>query len=204
MKIAYGRVSAKDQNPERQLVKFRELKIDERYIFVDKLSGKNFNRPRYQAMRLMIREGDLIYIDALDRLGRDYDGIIDEWKYITREVGADIICLDNETLFDSRKFKTMGDLGKLLEDQFLSMLTYVAAQERLKNKQRQSEGIEAAKAAGVKFGRPKQEITAEFARVYDKWKSGAIKAVEAMKELGMKNRTFYRRVKEYEQQKQVG
>ncbi|POR29965.1 recombinase [Paenibacillus peoriae] len=204
MKLAYGRVSAKDQNPERQLVKFRELKIDERYIFVDKLSGKNFNRPRYQAMRLMIREGDLIYIDALDRLGRDYDGIIDEWKYITREVGADIICLDNETLFDSRKFKTMGDLGKLLEDQFLSMLAYVAAQERLKNKQRQSEGIEVAKAAGVKFGRPKQEITAEFARVYDKWKSGAIKAVEAMKELGMKNRTFYRRVKEYEQQKQVG
>ncbi|AUO05295.1 recombinase [Paenibacillus sp. lzh-N1] len=204
MKLAYGRVSAKDQNPERQLVKFRELKIDERYIFVDKLSGKNFNRPRYQAMRLMIREGDLIYIDALDRLGRDYDGIIDEWKYITREVGADIICLDNETLFDSRKFKTMGDLGKLLEDQFLSMLAYVAAQERLKNKQRQSEGIEVAKAAGVKFGRPKQEITTEFARVYDKWKSGAIKAVEAMKELGMKNRTFYRRVKEYEQQKQVG
>ncbi|MDQ0047011.1 DNA invertase Pin-like site-specific DNA recombinase [Paenibacillus polymyxa] len=204
MKLAYGRVSAKDQNPERQLVKFRELKIDERYIFVDKLSGKNFNRPRYQAMRLMIREGDLIYIDALDRLGRDYDGIIDEWKYITREVGADIICLDNETLFDSRKFKTMGDLGKLLENQFLSMLAYVAAQERLKNKQRQSEGIEVAKAAGVKFGRPKQEITAEFARVYDKWKSGAIKAVEAMKELGMKNRTFYRRVKEYEQQKQVG
>ncbi|ADM69364.1 Putative transposon Tn552 DNA-invertase bin3 [Paenibacillus polymyxa E681] len=204
MKLAYGRVSAKDQNPERQLVKFRELKIDERYIFVDKLSGKNFNRPRYQAMRLMIREGDLIYIDALDRLGRDYDGIIDEWKYITREVGADIVCLDNETLFDSRKFKTMGDLGKLLEDQFLSMLAYVAAQERLKNKQRQSEGIEVAKAAGVKFGRPKQEITAEFARVYDKWKSGAIKAVEAMKELGMKNRTFYRRVKEYEQQKQVG
>lgn len=178
------------------------MKIDERYIFVDKLSGKNFNRPRYQAIRLMIREGDLIYIDALDRLGRDYDGIIDEWKYITREVGADIICLDNETLFDSRKFKTMGDLGKLLEDQFLSMLAYVAAQERLKNKQRQSEGIEVAKAAGVKFGRPKQEITAEFAHVYDKWKSGAIKAVEAMKELGMKNRTFYRRVKEYEQQQQ--
>ncbi|MHB0881519.1 recombinase family protein [Paenibacillus sp. SEL1] len=204
MKIAYGRVSAKDQNPERQLVKFRELKIDERYIFVDKLSGKNFNRPRYQAMRLMIREGDLIYIDALDRLGRDYDGIIDEWKYITREVGADIICLDNETLFDSRKFKTMGDLGKLLEDQFLSMLAYVAAQERLKNKQRQSEGIEVAKAAGVKFGRPKQEITTEFAQVYDKWKSGAIKAVEAMEELGMKNRTFYRRVKEYEQQQQLG
>ncbi|ALP37938.1 hypothetical protein ASL14_18875 [Paenibacillus sp. IHB B 3084] len=90
--------------------------------------------------------------------------------------------MDNETLFDSRKFKTIGDLGKLLEDQFLSMLAYVAAQERLKNKQRQSEGIEVAKAAGVKFGRPKQEITPDFVRVYDKWKSGVIKAVEAMEE----------------------
>nr|WP_051250690.1 recombinase family protein [Paenibacillus harenae] len=76
---------------------------------VDKQSGKDFDRPRYQAMRLMIHEGDLVYVDALDRLGRDYDGIISEWKYITREIGTDIVCLDNETLFDSRKFKTMGD-----------------------------------------------------------------------------------------------
>jgi DNA invertase Pin-like site-specific DNA recombinase len=81
MKMGYGRVSAKDQNPETQLVKFRELGIDDRYVFVDKLSGEDFNRPRYQAMRLMIRESDLIYIDALDRLGRDYDGIIAEWKF---------------------------------------------------------------------------------------------------------------------------
>ncbi len=85
MKLAYGRVSSKDQNPERQLVKFRELGVDERYIFVDKMSGKDFERPKYQAIRLLIREGDLVYMDALDRLGRDYDGIIAEWKYITRE-----------------------------------------------------------------------------------------------------------------------
>lgn len=95
---------AKDQNPERQLVKFRELGVEERFIFVDKQSGKDFNRPRYQAMRLMIHEGDLVYLDALDRLGRDYDCIISEWKYITREMNSDVICLDNETLFDSRKF----------------------------------------------------------------------------------------------------
>lgn len=118
--------------------------------------GKDFDRPRYQAMRLMIREGDLVYIDALDRLGRDYDGIITEWKYITREIGADIVCLDNETLFDSQKFKTMGDFGKFMEDQFLSLLSYVAEQERKKNRQRQAEGIEAAKVDGVTFGRPKQ------------------------------------------------
>lgn len=133
MKLAYARVSAKDQNPERQLVKFRELGVEERYIFVDKMSGKDFERPKYQAMRMLIRKGDLVYMDALDLLGRDYDGIIREWKYITREVDADVVCLDNEALFDSRKFKTMGDTGKLLEDQFLSMLAYVAEQERKKS-----------------------------------------------------------------------
>lgn len=201
MKMGYGRVSAKDQNPERQLIKFRELGIDDRYIFVDKLSGKDFNRPRYQAMRFMIRERDLIYVDALDRLGRDYDGIIAEWKYITRELNADIICLDNETLFDSRKFRTMGDFGKVMEDQFLSLLAYVAEQERKKNRQRQREGIEVAKTSGVKFGRPKQEINDDFIQVYQEWKSGGITATAAMKQLDMKHRTFYRRVKEYETKK---
>lgn len=109
---------------------------------MDKQSGKDFDRPRYQAMQLMLREGDLVYVDALDRLGRDYDGIIAEWKYITREIGADIVCLDNEIPFDSRKFKTMGDFGKVMEDQFLSLLAYVAEQERKKNRSRQAEGIE--------------------------------------------------------------
>nr|WP_082452093.1 recombinase family protein [Paenibacillus ihuae] len=199
MEMGYGRVSAKDQNPERQLVKFREIGIDERYIFVDKLSGKDFNRPRYQAMRLMIREGDLIYIDALDRLGRDYDGIMTEWKFITRELKADIVCLDNETLFDSRKFRTMGDFGKVMEDQFLSLLAYVAEQERKKNRQRQAEGIEVAKADGVRFGRPKVEIDEMFIQIYKEWKSGAITATSAMKQLDMKHRTFYRRVNEYEE-----
>ncbi|MEK4108586.1 recombinase family protein [Paenibacillus sp. FSL R10-2791] len=198
MKIAYGRVSAKDQNPERQLVKFRQLGIEERFIFVEKQSGKDFERPRYQAMRLMIREGDLVYLDALDRLGRDYDGIISEWKYITREVGADIVCLDNEILFDSRKFKKMGDLGKLLEDQFLSMLAYVAEQERKKNRQRQAEGIDVAREAGVTFGRPKKEINSKFLDVYNQWKEGSITATAAMKMVGMGRTTFYRRVKEYE------
>ncbi|CAG7658702.1 recombinase family protein [Paenibacillus allorhizosphaerae] len=198
MKLAYGRVSAKDQNPERQLVKFRELGIEDRFIFVDKQSGKDFERPRYQAMRQMIREGDLVYIDALDRLGRDYDGIITEWKHITRETGADIVCLDNETLFDSRKFKTMGDFGKVMEDQFLTLLAYVAEQERKKNRQRQAEGIEVARADGVTFGRPKQEIDNKFIRIYEEWKSGQITATEAMRQINMKKPTFYRRVKEYE------
>lgn len=198
MKIAYGRVSTKEQNVERQLLKFRELGIEERFVFVDKQSGKNFDRPRYQAMRLMLREDDLVYVDALDRLGRDYDGIIAEWKYITREIGADIVCLDNETLFDSRKFKTMGDFGKVMEDQFLSLLAYVAEQERKKNRSRQAEGMEVARMEGVTFGRPKREIDNTFIEVYEAWKSGEFTATEAMRRIGMKKPTFYRRVKEYE------
>ncbi|MDH4620172.1 recombinase family protein [Brevibacillus sp. AY1] len=203
MKLGYARVSAKDQNPERQIKKMRELGIEERYIFVDKQSGKDFNRPQYQAMRLIIREGDLLYLDALDRLGRDYDGIIREWKYITRELNADIVVLENETLFDSRKFRSMGDLGKLMEDQFLSLLSYVAEQERKKNKQRQAEGIEVAKNNGVRFGRRKYEITSDFIQVYDEWRSGSITATEGMKRLELKPNTFYRRVKEYENQRKV-
>ncbi|WP_020618649.1 recombinase family protein [Paenibacillus daejeonensis] len=198
MKIACGRVSSKDQNPQRQILKFRELGVDERYIFVDKLTGRNFERPQYQAMRLLIREGDLIYMDALDRLGRDYDGIISEWKYITRQLNADIVCLDNQELFDSRKFKTMGDIGNLLEDQFLSMLAYVAEQERKKNRERQAEGIEVARADGVKFGRPKHEIDQHFIQSYAAWKGGDFTAKAAMLKLGMSRTTFYRRVKEYE------
>lgn len=164
------------------------------------MSGKDFNRPRYQAMLLMLREGDLLYLDALDRLGRNYDGIIDQWKYITRDIKADIVCLDNEILFDSRKFRNMGDFGKVMEDQFLSLLAYVAEQDRKNNRKRQSEGIAVAKAAGKTFSRPKKAITPAFNQVYDEWKSGQLTAVAAMKRLNMKQRTFYRRVSDFENQ----
>ncbi|WP_242322101.1 recombinase family protein, partial [Bacillus cereus group sp. BfR-BA-01393] len=117
MNIGYIRVSSKDQNIERQFKKMKDLQIEERFIFIDRESGKNFDRPNFKAMKEIIREGDLVYIDSLDRLGRNYDGVIAEWKFITRELKADIVVLDNETLFDSRKFKDMGDMGKLMEDQ---------------------------------------------------------------------------------------
>lgn len=198
--LGYVRVSAKDQNAERQIIKMRELGIPDKYIFIDKASGKDFEREKYQELRKILREGDLLYIDALDRLGRNYDGIISEWKYITREVGSDIIVLENELLFDSRKFKSMGDMGKLLEDQFLSMLAYVAEQERKKNKQRQKEGIDVAMNAGIQFGRPKKAISTAFKEKYTAWKQGDITATAAYKALGMSDNTFYRRVKEYEAQ----
>ena len=198
MNMGYVRVSSKDQNEGRQLVKMQELGIEERFVFVDKQSGKDFERPQYQAMKQVIREGDLVYIDSLDRLGRNYDGILEEWKEITRKINADIVILENETLFDSRKFKAMGDIGKLMEDQFLSMLSYVAEQERKKIRQRQAEGIAKAKTEGRTGGRPMIKIDDKFVQAYTQWKAGEIKAVEAMELAGMKKVTFYNRVKEHE------
>ena len=198
MQLGYARVSSKDQSPERQLLKFQQLGINDRFIFIDKVSGKDFNRPAYGVMRNMIRENDLIYLDSLDRLGRDYNGIIQEWKYITRELHADIVCLDNAELFDSRKFRSMGDIGQLLEDQMLSLLAYVADVERKKNLARQKEGIAVAKASGVKFGRPAVEVGADFIKQYERWKKEEITATAAFKSLGMSKTTFYKKVKEYE------
>lgn len=202
MIFGYARVSTKEQNLDRQIQKFKELGIESRYIFVDKQSGSGFDRPQYKLLLHMLRPGDLIYLDSLDRLGRNYSGVIEEWKYITRRIEADIIVLENSELFDSRKFKTMGDIGLLLEDQFLSMLSYVADQERKKNKIRQSEGIEVAKAAGKVFGRPKLPITDEFKIQYFRWKNGKQTATETINHLQLSSSTFYRRVKEFEQKSQ--
>jgi DNA invertase Pin-like site-specific DNA recombinase len=205
LKIAYIRVSDVSQNTDRQFMKMKELEIEDRFIFVDRQSGKNFEREQYQAMKRIIREGDLLYVDALDRLGRDYDGIIKEWKEITRELGANIVVLENETLFDSRKFKEMGDMGKLMEDQFLSLLSYVADQERKKIRQRQAEGIAVAKAKGKHLGRPKMDLSTltkeqknTLESQYSSWKNSGITAVEFMKRLGLKPNTFYKIIKEYE------
>jgi DNA invertase Pin-like site-specific DNA recombinase len=205
VKIGYVRVSSADQNEERQIKKMLELGIEERMIFVDKQSGKDFERPGYQTMKRILRKGDLLYLDALDRLGRDYDGIIQGWKQITREIQADIVVLENETLFDSRKYREIGDIGKLMEDQFLSLLSYVAEQERKKIKQRQAEGISLAKAQGKHLGRPKinlQTLSHEqrqlLASHYPRWKNKEITGVEFMRLLGLKKNSFYKVVKEYE------
>lgn len=184
-----------------------EKGIDERDIFIDKASGANFDRIQYQALRDRIREGDLIYIDALDRLGRNYDEVISEWKYITREVKSDIIILENEALFDSRKFREMGDMGKLMEDQFLSLLAYVAEQERKKIRQRQAEGIAAAKASGKHLGRPSftiknlsKEQTQILLANFNRWHNKQLKAVDFMSMLGLKKNTFYKIIREFKAQ----
>lgn len=205
VKIGYVRVSSKDQNPDRQIKKMKDLGVDDRFLNVEKASGKDFNRPIYQDMKKSIREGDLVYIDALDRLGRNYDEVIKEWKQITRELNADIVILENETVFDSRKFKAQGDIGRLMEDQFLSLLSYVADQERKKIKQRQAEGIAVAKSQGKHMGRPQMNLdnlSPEQRRTllqnYLTWKNGDITAVSFMKMLDLKKSSFYKIINEYE------
>ena len=199
MKIGYIRVSDKKQNPDRQIEKMLDIGIEERFIFVDRQSGKDFARPSYQSMKQVLREGELLYLDALDRLGRDYDGIIEEWKDMTRNIGVDIVVLEQESLFDSRRFREMEELGKLMEDQFLSLLSYVAEQERNKIRTRQREGINIAQRKGVRFGRPRVEITREFQDVVKQWRNGEITTKEAMHISNMKPSTFSRRIAEFRQ-----
>ncbi|MEI5914714.1 recombinase family protein (plasmid) [Bacillus sp. RA(2023)] len=204
----YIRVSAKEQNEQRQLHKMMERGVEARRIFVDKASGRNFDRPQYQLLRKILSQDDIVYIDALDRMGRNYDEVISEWKYITRDLQADIVVLENETLFDSRKFREMGDMGRLMEDQFLSLLSYVADQERKKIRQRQAEGIAVAKSQGKHLGRPqvnlstlsKQQINI-IEKTHLKWKSGEITAVMFMEMLELRKNTFYKIMKEYEEGK---
>lgn len=197
MKIGYVRTSAKTQNPARQIETMKNLGIEDRFVFQDTASGKNFDRDGYRAMKNIIREGDCLYIDSLDRLGRDYDAIISEWKQITRELMCDIVALDNTGLFDSRKFREMGDIGRLLEDQMLSLLAYVADAERKKILERQRQGIASAKKAGVKFGRPTSVTDWKlFDQTAQRWIEGEITAAEACRITGCKKTSFYKYTKE--------
>lgn len=196
--FGYARVSTKDQNLERQMTKLLEKGIDPRHIYTDKESGKDFDREGYQTLRKIVREGDLIYFDALDRLGRDFQGIISEWKYFTQEIKCDIVCLENEKLFDSRQFKQMGQFGEVVEHMFLGLLAYVADQERKKNLQRQKEGIVEARKKGVKFGRHKVLPNETFIAAYGLVKAGSMTAAAAARSINMSMPTWYRRVKDIE------
>lgn len=200
IKLFYGRISSSSQNLDRQIIKAKEMGIEDRFIFLDTASGKDFERPQYKMMINMLREGDELILDSLDRLGRNYRMIKEQWVYITREINANILILENETLFDSKKFKAMGDLGKLLEDQFLSLLAYIAAEERNKIKERQKMGIAASKEKGVKFGRPPKVSINDiaFVNIYYQWIDNKITATQAHKQLGIGRSNFYRLVNEYE------
>lgn len=190
--FGYARVSSKEQNEERQLEAFKEFNIDERDIYIDKQSGKDFNREQYNVLKNVLRENDLLVIKSIDRLGRNYNMIVDEWKDIVKNIKADIVVIDMP-LLDTRNNKDL--LGTFISDLVLQILSYVAEQERTFIKQRQKEGINVAKNNGVKFGRPKIEKPQNFDIVVNKWKNKEIKSKEAMELLGLKANTFYNMVK---------
>jgi DNA invertase Pin-like site-specific DNA recombinase len=196
-KFFYARVSSRDQSLERQLVAAREVGIDKDYIFIEKSSGKDFKRPEYQLMKRMLRNNDILYIKSLDRLGRNKQMILDEWRELTRIKHVDVVVIDMP-LLNTTKYKDMNGIEILISDLILQLLSYMAEDERKRIKDRQTEGIRIALDKGIKFGRKKIEINEKFESVYADWKDKKITAVHAMKLLGMKNNTFYRRVKEYE------
>lgn len=194
-KFGYIRISSKDQNEARQFEKMKELGINERYIFIDKQSGKNFERPQYQLVKQMLREGDVLYLHSLDRFGRNKEQILEEWNELTKKRKVDIVVLDMP-LLDTTQYRD--SLGTFISDLVLQILSWLAEEERNKIRTRQKEGIDIALKRGIKFGREKVEITEEFKNLYIDWKAGRITAVSFMKQVNMKKSTFYNRIKEYE------
>lgn len=196
MEFMYIRCSTKDQNEARQVAKAKELGIDDRHIFIEKASGKDFERPVYQGMKnATLREGDVLYIDSLDRLGRNYDGIVAEWQVLTKEIGVDIVVLDMP-LLDTRNHRDL--TGTLISDIVLQLLSYVAESEREKIRTRQREGIEAAKAEGKYTGRKPVEVDRyKFAELYNEVLKGERTNKYVMDTLGLKRNTYYKLVEEF-------
>ncbi|MEG0408542.1 MAG: recombinase family protein [Bacilli bacterium] len=190
--FGYARVSSKEQNEERQIVAFKELGINERDIYIDKQSGKDFERKNYQLLKNILRENDLLVIKFIDRLGRNYNMIIDEWRNITINIKADIKVIDMP-LLDTSQNKDL--LGTFISDLVLQILSYTANQERNFIKQRQKEGISNALNNGIKFGRPKIEKPHNFDNVVSMWKNKEITGKEAMRLLELKPNTFYSMIK---------
>lgn len=190
--FGYARVSSKEQNEERQIVAFKNYGIDERDIYIDKQSGKDFDREQYNILKYILRENDILVIKSIDRLGRNYNMIIDEWKDITKNIKADIVVIDMP-LLDTTKNKDL--LGTFISDLILQILSYVAEQERTFIKQRQKEGISTAMNKGIKFGRPTIEKPQNYDIVVSKWKNKEIRTKEAIEQLGLKPSTFYNMVK---------
>lgn len=196
--FGYVRVSTEEQNEARQIEKMRALGVPERYLFVEKQSGKDFDRTIYLGMRNILRDGDLLYVDSLDRLGRNYEAVKKEWYYLTRERKVDVVALDLEGVFDSRKFREQGEVGHLLEDQMLSLLAWVADQERKKIRQRQREGIEIAKAAGKYKGR-KPVVVPDFEKYYQRYMSREVSKAGLARELHISRPTVDRLIAEHEE-----
>lgn len=187
----YVRVSSKDQCEDRQLLALKEFGVVERNIYTDKISGKNYNRPQYHRLMKKLKQGDVVVILSIDRLGRNYDEIQNQWRIITKEKQADIVVLDMP-LLDTRKSQNNDLTGTFIADLVLQILAYVAQIERENIKQRQKEGIHAAKCRGVQFGRPRKNIPDNFDDVKGKWEKSEINSRQAAQILGISQNTFLR------------
>ena len=194
----YVRVSTKEQNEDRQLIALREVGVTDRNLYIDKQSGKDFDRPQYRKLLRKMKKDDLLYIKSIDRLGRSYEEILQQWHIITKDKGIDIAVLDMP-LLDTRRGKDL--MGTFLSDIVLQVLSFVVENERTNIRQRQAEGIAAAKARGVKFGRPPRPLPENYHSAYQRWKAGKITGTAAAKECGMTLATFRYRAEIYEKTK---
>ena len=193
----YVRVSTHDQNEARQLAALSGLDIPAGNIYLDKQSGKNFDRPAYQRLLRRLRSGDALYILSIDRLGRDYDEILEQWRIITKKKSADIVVLDFPLLDTRARMEGQDLTGRFMADLVLQILAYVAQKERENIRQRQAEGIAAAKERGVQFGRPVVPAPEDFPAIISEWESGQLPFAEALAQTGLSRGTFYRRLREY-------
>ena len=191
----YMRVSSKEQNEDRQKIALTEMGVPENNIYMDKQSGKDFERTQYKRLLRKLNENSVLYIKSIDRLGRNYGELNEQWHIITKEKKADIVVIDMP-LLDTRREKNL--LGTFISDVVLALLSYVAENERTNIKQRQAEGIAAAKARGVKFGRPPLPIPENFYQMHKDWRAGKITIDEAAKACNMCPKTFYSKAVKYE------
>ena len=189
----YIRVSSQDQTEDRQLIALKNAGVEPANIYIDKLSGKDFNRPQYKRLIKKLKKGDLLYILSIDRLGRNYIEIQEQWRILTKEIGVDI-CVIDMPLLDTRRDKDL--IGTFIADIVLQLLSFVAQNERENIRSRQRQGIEAAKLRGVKFGRPKKEIPCDFAASVRDWKGGEATVQDIIKLYNISESTFYRWIKE--------
>lgn len=191
MKNIYGyvRVSSADQNEDRQLVVMDENNVPKGNVYIDKQSGKNFERPQYKKLVKKLKAGDLLYILSIDRLGRNYEEIQKQWRMLTKDIGIDI-CVIDMPLLDTRNGKDL--MGTFIADLVLQILSFVAQNERENIKKRQAQGIAAAKAKGVKFGRPKAKLPENFDEIVKKWRKKDISIKTAIMLSGLCEKTFYR------------
>lgn len=190
----YVRVSSVDQNEVRQVLALKEVHVDEKNIYMDKQSGGDFNRPNYKRLVKKLRAGDLLYVLSIDRLGRNYEEIQKHWRILTKEIGIDICVLDMP-LLDTRNGKDL--MGTFIADLVLQILSFVAQSERENIRKRQADGIAAAKARGVKFGRPEKGVPDGFERIVNAWEQKRLSFDEVLSQCNMSEATFYRKLREY-------